>query len=349
MHFDALDIFVFGILDIGVVVPSRGCVHDHAIPAPSHFDGDITDMLSDACRIGDERLREDEEGFHGAGSLRKVAELFGLLVADHFVVDPPVGDFEAVAKLGAWFPAKDFLDERIVAIATIDAFGGAEVVVALEFDAGDIFNDIHELIDRDAFGRAEVDGIVPRFAVGDHVDAFEAIGDVHERAGLITIAPDFDFVFSGKFRIDDFATNGSGGFFSTAVPGAERSVNIVESGDARRNFEVFSEVAAHAFAEEFFPAISIFGHCGISVFFAKECFDFLFALFVRIVHARAGSVKEAFCSVFAGAEEQVRIDQDADHAEALVEFDEAHPAHVAGEVEDDVHVFRRHECGITQV
>lgn len=292
-----------------------------------------------------ERMRRVFTGYLS----REGAELFGLLVADHFVVNPAVGHFEPVAQLGARFPAEDLLDEGIVAVAPIDAFRGAQVVVALQLNARDIFNDIHELIDGHAFSRSEVDGIMPRFTVRDHVDAFEAIGDVHEGAGLIAVAPNFNFVFSGEFRRNDFAADGGRCLFSTTVPSAEGSVNIVESSDAGRNVKIFAEMTAHTFAEEFFPAIAIFGHRRIRVFFAKEGFDFLFALFVRIVHTSARCVKEAFCPVFAGAEEQMRIDQDADHAQAFVEFDEAHAAHVAGEVNNDVHVFCGHERGIAQV
>ncbi len=35
--------------------------------------------------------------------------------------------------------------------------------------------------------------------------------------------------------------------------------------------------------------------------------------------------------------EQMRVNEHADHAEAFVLFDEPHAAHVAGEVDDDVH------------
>src|ERR1035437_6055057 len=53
-----------------------------------------------------------------------------------FVEDPAVGLFEAVFEAGVGFPAEAFLDEGVVGVAAVDAFGGGEVVVAFEGDAG---------------------------------------------------------------------------------------------------------------------------------------------------------------------------------------------------------------------
>src|SRR5205809_7639103 len=53
--------------------------------------------------------------------------------------------------------------------------------------------------------------------------------------------------------------------------------------------------------------------------------------------------------MLAGAEHQLRVDQHADHAQAFVELDEAHPAHVAGEVVDDIHSLDRVGSFVAQV
>ncbi len=123
--------FVFGVFDGRVVVPSSGRIDDDAIPTADHFNGYVGDVLSDAGGIRDEGLREDEEGFHEDSWLREVRDLFRFLASSHLIVDPAVGDFEAIAQFGARFPAEDLLDEGIVAVATIDAFGRVEIVITL--------------------------------------------------------------------------------------------------------------------------------------------------------------------------------------------------------------------------
>ena len=50
-----------------------------------------------------------------------------------------------------------FEDQGVVAIAAVDALGGVEVVVALQLDAGDLLDDVDQLIDGDQLAGAEVD------------------------------------------------------------------------------------------------------------------------------------------------------------------------------------------------
>jgi len=52
-----------------------------------------------------------------------------------------------LAKILVLTALEQLLDSGVVAVATIHAFGRREVVIALEFDAGDSFDDVHELID----------------------------------------------------------------------------------------------------------------------------------------------------------------------------------------------------------
>ena len=198
-------------------------------------------------------------------------------------MDPGVGFFEAGAEGDGGLPAEKFLDEGVVAAAAADAFGGVEFVVALEFDAGDVFDEVDELVDGDHFGGAEVDG-VEDVAVHDGLGAVDAVVDVLEAAGLVAVAPDFDVVGAVEFGLDDFAADGGGGFFASAVEGAVGSVDIVVAGDAGLDAEVFAEVAAHAFGEEFFPAVAVFGVGGVGVFFL-EAGVVGFALFVSGVDA----------------------------------------------------------------
>ena len=52
---------------------------------------------------------------------------------------------------------KSFLISVLSLLRPFDALGGVEVVVALELDAGDVLDDVDELVDRHAFVAAEVD------------------------------------------------------------------------------------------------------------------------------------------------------------------------------------------------
>src|SRR6266478_2114138 len=44
---------------------------------------------------------------------------------EHLVFDPGVGQGEAFAQTDGWRPVEFFLNERVVAVAAVDAFGGA--------------------------------------------------------------------------------------------------------------------------------------------------------------------------------------------------------------------------------
>src|SRR5688572_11872539 len=191
------------------------------------------------------------------------------LPARHLVLDPAVGDFKAVAQLRVRLPAEDLVDQRVVAVAAVDALGRVEVVAAFELDAADVLGDVDELVDRDAFGAAEVDRVVPGLALGDYVDALEAVGDVHERAGLLAVAPDLDLVLAGHLGLDDLAADRGGGLLAAAFPGAERAVDVVEARDARRDLPVLAEVAAHALGEELLPAVAVLRHRRVGVLFLQ--------------------------------------------------------------------------------
>ncbi len=232
-----------------------------------------------------------------------------------------------------------FLMSVLSLLRPLTPFGGLEVVGAFELDAGDFLDDVDELVDGDQFVAADVDrfdDVAPEEVLG----ALEAIGDIHEGAGLVAVAPDFDFVFAGEFGLDDLAANGGGGFFAAAVVGAVGAVDVVIAGDAGDEAEIFAEMAAHAFAEELFPAVAVFGQGGIGVLFLQGG-DVFVALLVGVVDAGAGGVEIALDAVFLGGHAEVRVDQHAEHAEGAVVFDEAHAAHVGGEVIDDFGALER--------
>src|SRR5437879_13444659 len=93
---------------------------------------------------------------------------------EHLVFDPGVGQGEAFSQTDGRRPVEFFLNERVVAVAAVDAFGGAEIVAALEFDAGDLFDDVDELVDGDEFVGAELERLGD-FAFGDHAGAEGAV------------------------------------------------------------------------------------------------------------------------------------------------------------------------------
>ena len=60
-------------------------------------------------------------------------------------------------------------------------------------------------------------------------------------------------------------------------------------------------------------------------------------LLLGVVDAGAAGVEESLDAFLLGRLQQVGVDQHRQHAERLVVLDEAHPAHVGGEVVDVVH------------
>ena len=249
-------------------------------------------------------------------------------------MDPSVGLFEARAQCDGGLPAELLLDEGVVAAAAADAFGGIEFVGALEFEAGDVFDQIDQLVDGDHFGAAEVDGFDDS-AFHNGLGSVEAVVDVLEAAGLESVAPDLDLLGTTQLGGNHLAANGGGGFLASAIEGAVRSVDVVVTRDAGLDAEVFHEVAAHAFGEKFLPAVAVLGVGGVGVLFFQAGVVGFFLL-VAGIDAGGRRIEEAGGSAVAGGHEHVGVDEDAEHAEAFVQLDEAHAAHVGGEIVDPV-------------
>jgi hypothetical protein len=111
--------------------------------------------------------------------------------------------------------------------------------------------------------------------------------------------------------------------------------------------EVLVEMTAHALAEELLPAVAVLGHGGVGVGLLQSG-DVGSRLLVGRVHAGGGGVEEALDAEILGRLEHVGVDQDREHAQRLVVLDEAHPAHVGGEVVDAVRPLERPVAGIPQ-
>jgi len=71
----------------------------------------------------------------------------------HLLVNPAVGFLHAVAQPRVRFPAEIFFDQRIIAVTAVDTFGRRKIVAPFQFNLGDVFHDVDELIDRDEFTR----------------------------------------------------------------------------------------------------------------------------------------------------------------------------------------------------
>ncbi len=164
------------------------------------------------------------------------------------------------------------------------------------------------------------------------IDAFDTVVDVHEATGLFAVAPDFDFFLAGFTRINDLAANRGRRFFASAIPGAVRTIDVMEPRHARYQAVVLAEVAAHPFGEQLLPTVTIFWHCRIGVVSLSGTTSSF--LLVRVVDARAAGVEEPTDFGFVRGLKQVRVDQHAQHAQRIVIFDEAHAAHIGGQVVD---------------
>src|SRR5205085_638224 len=102
-------------------------------------------------------------------------------------------------------------------------------------------------------------------APGQALRALEAVGDVHEAAGLVAVAPDLDLVAAGELGLDHLAAHRRRCLLAAALEGAVGAVNVVVAGDARLKPEVLAEVAAHPLAEQLLPAVAVLGHGRIRV------------------------------------------------------------------------------------
>jgi hypothetical protein len=201
----------------------------------------------------------------------------------HFAFDPRVGFRQAIPQTDGRLPVKISSYLRVIAVAPIYTFRGLQVVIPLHLYFRNVLYDVHQLIDRNQLIASEIERLV-NFTLEDRLDAFKAIVYVHETAGLVTIPPDFDFVISGNLRFHQFPADGCRSLLTSARPSPVRAVNIVETSDSALDTEVFFEVSAHAFAEQFFPAIAIFGRCGIGVFLLQRD-DIRVSLLLAVVNA----------------------------------------------------------------
>ena len=79
------------------------------------------------------------------------------ILLDVLAEDPVVRLLHPTSQTDAGLPAEVLLDQRVVAVATVDALRGVEIVVALQLDTGDFLEHVDEAVDRRELARTEVD------------------------------------------------------------------------------------------------------------------------------------------------------------------------------------------------
>jgi len=79
------------------------------------------------------------------------------------------------------------VNQRVIAVAAVDALGSAQIVVPLQLHAGNLFGHVYQLVDGHQFTGTKVDGR-QNVALEEIDDALGAVVDIHEAAGLMAVA-----------------------------------------------------------------------------------------------------------------------------------------------------------------
>ena len=103
------------------------------------------------------------------------------------------------------------------------------------------------------------------------------------------------------------------------------------TGYTRREIKIFSKMAAHSFAEQLFPAVPVFRHSRVRIFFFQRN-DIRRSLFVGGINAGAAGKEKSLDAHVARCLQQMRVDQHRQHAKRFVVLDKPHSAHVCGQV-----------------
>ena len=187
------------------------------------------------------------------------------------LLDPGVGLRQAVAERRVRLPAQHRLDEGVVAVTAGDSTRGVELVLARQLHAADLLGQRDQVVDLDQFAGAQVNRRRDQLlAVHDHVDALDAVVDIHEAAGLRAVAPDLDLAAAAVLGGDHLTADGRRGLLAAAVPGAVRAVDVVEAGDVRLQPTLLPVLLAEDLGHQLFPAVAALGHGGVGVRFLQR-------------------------------------------------------------------------------
>src|SRR5205809_1303178 len=128
-------------------------------------------------------------------------------------------------------------------------------------------NEVYQLVDRHQSVGAHVQRITIRRAHPPD-DSLHAVVHIAVRAGLVAVAPHFDFVT--VCREGDLAADSCRGFLPAAFVGTEWAVDVVEPHYTGFQTVVFGVVPAQTLREELLPAVAIFRVRGVRVFFLQR-------------------------------------------------------------------------------
>eukprot|EP00968_Pinguiococcus_pyrenoidosus_P003991 scaffold264_cov317-Pinguiococcus_pyrenoidosus.AAC.5 len=179
-------------------------------------------------------------------------------------------------------------------------------------------------------------GAVPKH---DAQDPLHAVIDEHEGARLLSVAPHLEDLV----RADRLAAEGRRGLLPSALPGAHRSVDVVEASDARLHGKVLAVGQSHLFVVQLLQAIAVLrlGRPGVALLQPRVGGV---ELQVLVVHTGRGGIEVAHGALHAASLEHVRAQHGVVvHQHGLVGLDEAHAAHVRCEVEDHLALLARLE------
>src|SRR5712664_3004003 len=137
---------------------------------------------------------------------------------------------------------------------------------------------------------------------------------------------------------NNLSTDCGGSFFAAAVPSAVWAIDIVKSRDAALQAKVLLKVAAHSFAEQLFPSVTIFAQGRVGIFFFER-HDIGTLLLVAVVDASGGRIKKALHTLIPGGHQHMRVDENAEHTKGAIGLDKAHSTHVGRELKHSVYTF----------
>mmetsp|Transcript_4878 Transcript_4878/g.17699 ORF Transcript_4878/g.17699 Transcript_4878/m.17699 type:complete len:249 (-) Transcript_4878:515-1261(-) len=158
---------------------------------------------------------------------------------------------ETIGELHRRRPAELFLDELVVGVATAHALRTRNVL-----DGQLLARELHRhglhFVHGDHFIGANVHGL-GEIALGETQDTFNAIVNVRKRARLLTIAPHFNLRRCRR----RLAAKRRRGFLATTLPGTVRTVDVVESTNARLDAEIALVVLVHFLAGKLFEPVRV--------------------------------------------------------------------------------------------
>lgn len=119
------------------------------------------------------------------------------VAGNHLAVNPTVGFLDPHLELRVRFPSKNRLDQRVVRVPAVAPLGRVQLLGSLELDAGDLLDDVNQLVDRHQLARCDVDRLC-EVAVRRHLGPLWVVVDVHERPLLPAVALGLDRVLPAQ-------------------------------------------------------------------------------------------------------------------------------------------------------